>query len=79
VKLRRGVNGEVFAKHIVREWDYQLVRQTGSHLRLETDTPTKHSVTIPNHKPLKTGMFAALVKEVAAHKNVSPEKLLEGL
>jgi predicted RNA binding protein YcfA (HicA-like mRNA interferase family) len=32
---------------------YDVVRQSGSHIRLQTEQPKPHSLTIPNHSPLK--------------------------
>ena len=31
---------------------YRVVRQTGSHIRLQRDFPTPHALTIPNHSPI---------------------------
>ncbi|MCZ8114951.1 type II toxin-antitoxin system HicA family toxin [Silanimonas sp.] len=50
---------------------YRAVRQTGSHVRLETDEPTRHALTIPNHSPLKVGTLAAILVEVAAHRRLT--------
>ena len=55
---------------------YRAVRQTGSHVRLETDDPSRHALTIPNHSPLKIGTLAAILAEVAAHRGLTREALL---
>jgi hypothetical protein len=34
-------------------WDYPTMRETGSHLRLTTASPSEHHVTIPAHDPLR--------------------------
>ena len=59
---------------------YELVRQEGSHIRLSTKLNGEHHVTIPNHKPLKTGtLVRGVLKPVAAHHGLTVEQLLEKL
>ena len=71
MKLRRDVYGRELADHLVRKWQYNEVRETGSHIILSTDVPTMQTLPIPAHKPLKTGTLAAIVRMVADHKGVS--------
>jgi predicted RNA binding protein YcfA (HicA-like mRNA interferase family) len=79
MKLPRNVDGSVLASHLVKNWHYEHIRQTGSHLRLRTEEPTSHSITIPNHRPLKTGTLSSIVKDVAEHKGVPVDGILAGL
>ena len=58
---------------------YRVTRQSGSHVRLTTDTPSQHHVTIPNHDPLKVGTLAAILADVAAHSRLSREQVVERL
>jgi predicted RNA binding protein YcfA (HicA-like mRNA interferase family) len=58
---------------------YRAVRQTGSHVRLETAEPSPHALTIPNHSPLKIGTLAAILAEVATHRGVTRDVLLAQL
>jgi predicted RNA binding protein YcfA (HicA-like mRNA interferase family) len=39
----------------LRVLGYERVRQDGSHIRLTTIVGGTHHVTVPNHRPLKTG------------------------
>jgi len=56
---------------------YDRVRQEGSHIRLTTSVNGTHHVTIPNHRPLKTGaLLGGVLKPVAAHHNLTVEELL---
>jgi predicted RNA binding protein YcfA (HicA-like mRNA interferase family) len=58
---------------------YGATRQAGSHVRLTTDTPSQHHVTIPNHDPLKVGTLAAILGDVAAHSKLSRDEVIERL
>jgi len=78
VKLPRDLSGAELANALSRV-GYRVTRQTGSHIRLTTDTPSEHHVTIPAHDPLKLGTLAAILGAVAAHKKLPREALLEVL
>jgi predicted RNA binding protein YcfA (HicA-like mRNA interferase family) len=59
---------------------YQTARQDGSHIRLTTLVGGSHHVTIPNHRPLKTGtLLGGILKPVAAHHKLTVEELLAKL
>jgi hypothetical protein len=59
---------------------YETARQVGSHIRLTTEVGGTHHVTIPNHRPLKTGtLLGGILKPVASHHKLSVEELLEKL
>jgi predicted RNA binding protein YcfA (HicA-like mRNA interferase family) len=79
VKIPRDVYGADLAKAL-RVLGYSVVRQEGSHLRLTTQVNGVHHVTIPNHKPLKTGtLVGGVLKPVAAHYRLTVEELLRKL
>ncbi len=64
----------------LRVLGYESVRQDGSHIRLTTTLGGTHHVTIPNHRPLKTGtLLGGVLKPVAAHHKLSVEELLARL
>lgn len=75
MKLPRDLSGIELAKALERI-GYRITRQTGSHLRLTTDSPAQHHVTIPAHDPLKVGTVAAVLADVAAHLAIDREELL---
>ncbi|HEY2344351.1 MAG TPA: type II toxin-antitoxin system HicA family toxin [Xanthomonadaceae bacterium] len=56
---------------------YEVVRQSGSHIRLQADQPKPHSLTIPNHSPLKLGTLAAILADVAAHRGIPKDALAQ--
>ena len=64
----------------LRGLGYERVRQDGSHIRLTTTMGGTHHVTIPNHRPLKTGtLLGGVLKPVAAHHKLTVEELLTKL
>jgi predicted RNA binding protein YcfA (HicA-like mRNA interferase family) len=62
-----------------KRWDYRESHQTGSHIVLDSETPTHHRIPIPAHKPLRVGTLNGILQAVARHKHVSREEILRGL
>ncbi len=75
MKIPRDLSGEDLAG-LLRKCGYVMVRQKGSHLRLTTETPNEHHLTIPNHAPLKIGTLSAILSDVAGHKELSKEEVM---
>ena len=78
MKLPRDLSGAQLAKALARI-GYSTTRQTGSHLRLTTASPSEHHVTIPLHDPLRIGTLAAILADVADHQEMSRDELLDRL
>jgi predicted RNA binding protein YcfA (HicA-like mRNA interferase family) len=79
VKIPRDVHGDDLVKAL-RVLGYQFDRQDGSHMRLSTKLNGEHHVTIPKHKPLKTGtLVKGVLKPVTAHHHLTVEELLQKL
>jgi predicted RNA binding protein YcfA (HicA-like mRNA interferase family) len=76
MKLPRDLSGAQLAKALARV-GYSTTRQTGSHLRLTTASPSEHHVTIPAHDFLRVGTLAAILADVAAHQQISRDELLD--
>ena len=72
MKLPRDLSGEELIKAL-KTFGYQVSRQTGSHVRLTTNTPSEHHLTIPAHRSLRIGTLAAIVQDVATHLKQSRE------
>ena len=78
MRLPRDWGGEKLAK-LLRRYDYELTRQTGSHMRLTTQQGGEHHVTIPRHSPLRVGTLNAILKDVAQHLGLERDELLREL
>jgi predicted RNA binding protein YcfA (HicA-like mRNA interferase family) len=64
-------------KLLSRNFGYEITRQKGSHIRMTTQEPSEHHITIPNHIPLKVGTLAAILTDVAEHLGLSREEIME--
>lgn len=79
MKLPRNLGGKDLAALLGR-YDYQVTRQTGSHIRLtSTYKGTEHHLTIPKHKPLRVGTLNSIVNEVATYLEVEKQNLIDSL
>jgi predicted RNA binding protein YcfA (HicA-like mRNA interferase family) len=77
-RLPRDMAGLDLAKALGKV-GYRITRQTGSHLRLSTDSPAQHHVTIPAHDPLKIGTLSAILSDVCAHLKIDRDELIDRL
>lgn len=77
MKLPRDVDAAELIKALSR-LGYRVVRQTGSHLRLHCEVPL-HSMTVPNHRPLRVGTLASILADVALHQQVEKDALMKML
>jgi predicted RNA binding protein YcfA (HicA-like mRNA interferase family) len=78
MKLPRDLHGSQLAQALSK-FGYEVIRQTGSHIRLTTQQQGEHHITIPNHSPLKIGTLNAILKDVADHMGMSRDELLSQL
>ena len=79
MKLPRDISGGELAEALGK-LGYAVVRQTGSHMRLSHHGKEgTHHLTIPLHKELKVGTLSRVIKDVAHHLSLTPEKLVERL
>lgn len=76
MKLPRDISGKDLIKALSR-LDYIVTRQTGSHVRLTTQSNGEHNITVPAHDPIKVGTLNAILKEVSEHANLSRNELVE--
>jgi len=60
--------------------DYEVIRQRGSHVRLEKLTKAgTHKITIPNHDPVAKGTLNDILTKVAIWNQTSKDTLIEEL
>ena len=76
MKTPRDLSGEQLVR-LLRKLGYHVVRQKGSHIRLTTDEPNEHHITIPIHDPIMVGTLNGILSDIAEHQNVIKEELLE--
>ena len=75
MRLPRDWDGEKLAT-LLRQYGYEVTRQTGSHMRLTTQQGGEHHVTIPRHLSLRVGTLNAILKDVAQHLELERDELL---
>ena len=75
MKLPRDLAGDELLRGL-KCIGYVFERQAGSHMILRCQSPRVHSITVPNHKPLKVGTLSAILNEVALQRGMSLEALL---
>lgn len=78
MKMPRDMMGSEFAT-LLKRYGYEAVRQKGSHIRMTTQTPKEHHLTIPNHNPLKIGTLSNILAEIATQRGVSKEDVMRDL
>ncbi|CAN5203222.1 hypothetical protein BH09BAC1_BH09BAC1_01760 [soil metagenome] len=78
MKLPRNLSGLDLIKAL-KKYEYEIVRQKGSHIRLRTTLNGEHNITIPNHNPLKSGTLSAILSAIAEHQEITKEALIEAL
>jgi len=78
VKVPRDLSGAELSKALAKV-GYVITRQSGSHIRLTTPTPSEHHVTVPAHGTLKVGTLSAILGDVAAHLRTTREALMQRL
>lgn len=76
MKLPRDISGRELAKALAR-LGYAIDHQTGSHIRLTTEVPTQHHVTVPDHDPIKVGTLNSILRDVGEHAKLDRVALLE--
>ena len=78
MKTPRDLSGDQLVQ-LLKKLGYRVVRQKGSHTRLKTNEPYEHSITIPNHSPLKVGTLNGILSDIAEHLRISKEELANRL
>jgi predicted RNA binding protein YcfA (HicA-like mRNA interferase family) len=77
-KIPRNIDSDELIKLLIKHFDYQVTRQTGSHIRLSTDfNGSEHKITIPNHSPIKIGTLNAILNDIAEYLNKSKSDLTQ--
>lgn len=78
MKLPRDITGHELSQALGR-LGYAIDRQTGSHIRLTTQTPSEHHITVPAHDPIKVGTLNSILRDVGTHTGMERAALLRTL
>jgi predicted RNA binding protein YcfA (HicA-like mRNA interferase family) len=72
MKLPRDVNAAELVRPLHRI-GYERVRQTGSHIIMRCEHPRVHSLTAPNHRPVRVGTLRNNLPELASQRGMNAE------
>jgi predicted RNA binding protein YcfA (HicA-like mRNA interferase family) len=78
VKLPRDISGKDLIKALSC-LDYEVTRQTGSHIRLTTERNGEHHITVPAHDPIKIGTLNAILRAIGEHQGLNRAELVKML
>jgi predicted RNA binding protein YcfA (HicA-like mRNA interferase family) len=74
MKIPRDITGLDLIKRL-KPFGYEVVRQTGSHIRIQTMEKGQHYETIPRHDPIKIGTLNNILKNIAEHFGLTKDEL----
>jgi predicted RNA binding protein YcfA (HicA-like mRNA interferase family) len=78
-KIPRDISGDELSK-LLRKYGYEVVRQTGSHIRLVSKyQDTEHKITIPNHNPIKISTLNNILNDVSEYLKIPKQILISQL
>lgn len=75
MKLPRDVSGERLAQALCRTLGDARVHQSGSHIILQTESPSHHRLAVPAHAALRLGTLNAILRAVAEVQKLSKADL----
>lgn len=78
MKIPRNLTGLELVK-LLKPFGYEVVRQTDSHIRIQTMENGQHYETIPRHDPIKIGTLNNILKNIAEHFDLTKEELAKHL
>ncbi len=77
MKIPRDLSGRELARILCKNWGYIELKQEGSHIILQTETPSRQRIPVPNHSPIRVGTLNSILRLVSRHKNVEKEEILD--
>jgi predicted RNA binding protein YcfA (HicA-like mRNA interferase family) len=79
LRIPRDLGGQELAV-LLRRYGYEVIRQTGSHLRLVSKIRgSEHHITIPVHRSIRVGTLGEILSDVASYLKVDRARLLDEL
>ena len=78
MRTPRNISGKELVK-LLKVYDYEIVRQNGSHITVTTERNGQHHLAIPNHDPIKTGTLNGIISRVALHFKIEKQEVFNTL
>ena len=75
MKTPRDLDGSELVK-ILKRYGYNTIHQTGSHIIIRTQEKGEHTLSVPNHKPLKVGTLDSILGGIAEHFEIKKEEVI---
>jgi predicted RNA binding protein YcfA (HicA-like mRNA interferase family) len=70
MRVPRDINAADLIK-LLEKYGYIVVKQTGSHIKMTKKTDgSEHTITVPNHKPVKIGTLQSIAKDICNFNNL---------
>ncbi len=79
MRLPRDLGGRALAMALVKNLEYRIIHERGSHIVLETENPSHQRIAIPDHSSLRVGTLNAIIKAVASHKGIDKDEVISRL
>jgi len=79
MRIPKDLSGQELIKLLFKNYNYVIIRQAGSHIRITTKMGGEHHITIPNHNPLKIGTLNGIINNIAGHLGLRKEDVIKEL
>ena len=79
MKIPRDLSADELIKLLKKKYNYEITRQTGSHIRLTTNQKGEHHITIPRHNFLKIGTLNNILSDIAVRLEKEKQDLIKEL
>ena len=80
MRTPRSLSGDELVALLGRYYGYVLIRQRGSHMRIESDYMGYfHRVSVPAHNPMRVGTLNRILTGVADYLELERDELLRRL
>jgi hypothetical protein len=76
VTIPRDLSGRDLVRILCRHWDDVELKQAGRHIIMQTDTPSRQRIPVPDHNPLRLGTLNRILRFVSRHKGIKKEDVL---
>ncbi len=60
MKIPRDLSGRQLVRILCKHWGYAELKQEGSHIILQTETPSRQRIPVPDHNPLRLGTLNSI-------------------